>query len=151
MMDRKDNRRKLSGLIVRPRAQLKYALSMTGASVVITIFLVVSVALSFKSLMQRWGDMAEVDPELAVVFNNSLVPGMMELIGAVVLVAVLMVILLIKSSHRFYGPIVPIQRHIESLIKGDYSSRINLRKGDELVEIGESLNKLAETLQTGKR
>jgi HAMP domain-containing protein len=150
-MDRKENRRTLRGLIVRPNEQLKWAVSVTGASVVITGVLLIVVGLSFKSLVDRWKEMGDVDPELAAVLNNSLMPGLLEMIGALVLVAALMVILLIKTSHRYYGPLVPIQRHIENLIKGNYDTRIHLRKGDELTELSASLNKLAETLKAGKK
>jgi len=49
-------------------------------------------------------------------------------------------------SHKIFGPTVPIRRHIHKLLEGDYSSRVHLRDGDELSEIGEELNHLAELL-----
>lgn len=50
-------------------------------------------------------------------------------------------------THRFYGPMVPVLRHIEELRKGNYSSRIRLRQTDELQDLSEKLNALTEELE----
>jgi HAMP domain-containing protein len=54
-------------------------------------------------------------------------------------------------SHRIFGPTVPIRRHIQKLIAGDYSSRIRLRSGDEFKALAAELNTLAEKLEQGGR
>jgi hypothetical protein len=52
-------------------------------------------------------------------------------------------------SHRTFGPIIiPIRRHIENLISGNYTSRVKLRKSDHFQDLAEQLNKLAETLES---
>lgn len=53
----------------------------------------------------------------------------------------------LRLSHQIYGPLIPIQRHIRNLVDGNYSSRIQLRKGDEFQELEGSLNALAEHLE----
>lgn len=53
----------------------------------------------------------------------------------------------ISLGHRFFGPIVPLSSHIDKLISGDYSARVKLRKGDELHELADKLNKLAAILE----
>lgn len=50
-------------------------------------------------------------------------------------------------THRFYGPLVPIHRHIEELKKGNFTSRLKVRKKDELQELCDQLNDLSEELQ----
>ena len=49
-------------------------------------------------------------------------------------------------SHRIFGPVIPMRRHIEKLGAGDFSSRIQLRGTDEFKALAEDLNHLAEVL-----
>lgn len=53
----------------------------------------------------------------------------------------------VRITHRYYGPIVSINRFLEGLIEGDYSRRVSIRKGDELQDLVAKLNIMAETLE----
>ncbi len=150
-MNRKDNRRSILGLVVRPREQLRMAASITGWAVLITFALVISVVISLRGFIERWSDMTGVDAEVASIFRNSLVPALGLVAFTLIALALLVLFLIVKRSHRYYGPLIPIQRHIDNMIKGDFTSRVHLRDGDEMMELRDSLNKLAETLQSGKR
>lgn len=57
----------------------------------------------------------------------------------------------IYITHRVVGPVVAIKRQIENLRQGNYKVRVSLRAGDELKEIAEQLNMLAEELQDKNR
>ncbi len=50
-------------------------------------------------------------------------------------------------THRFVGPQVAIQRHIERLKAGDYAHTCNLRTHDELKGVAGALNELTEALR----
>ena len=52
-----------------------------------------------------------------------------------------------KVTHRYYGPLVAINRFIEHLKAGDYNQRIVIRKNDELQDLVKNLNLLAENLE----
>ncbi len=56
----------------------------------------------------------------------------------------------LRFSHRVFGPLVPLQNMIKNLTEGDYTTRLSLRKDDELQELANSMNKLAETLESKK-
>ncbi len=49
-------------------------------------------------------------------------------------------------SHRIYGPMVAIRKHLSALLSGDYDHRTQLRKNDEFKEVAEDLNRLCEKL-----
>ena len=53
----------------------------------------------------------------------------------------------IKQSHRIIGPMRRIQRTLEAIGKGDFSQQITLRRGDMLVDLAETINRMAENLQ----
>ena len=56
----------------------------------------------------------------------------------------------VAYTHRLIGPLRPFTRHVEALARGDFSSRVQLRKGDldMYVEYAEKLNQLAVNLET---
>ena len=68
------------------------------------------------------------------------------LVGILLLLASGSLFFSILFSHRIFGPMVPILRHIRMLSSGDYSQRIRIRKGDEFGEIVDALNELTEKL-----
>ncbi len=53
----------------------------------------------------------------------------------------------IYSSHRVIGPSVAIKHHIDRLKSGDYSKRLHIRKGDELITVAKLINELTDELR----
>ncbi len=56
-----------------------------------------------------------------------------------------------RLSHKIAGPLIQIQRALDSAIKGNYKFRIRLRSGDLLHEVEEKLNVLMEGLESAPR
>ena len=56
-----------------------------------------------------------------------------------------------RLSHKIAGPLIQIQRALDSAIKGNYKFRIRLRSGDLLHEVEEKLNALLEELESTPR
>ncbi len=50
-------------------------------------------------------------------------------------------------GSRTAGPLVAIQRHVGALTAGNFSSRVHIRRGDDLAELADTLNELAQSLQ----
>ena len=50
-------------------------------------------------------------------------------------------------THRYLGPMVPIQRHVKNLLEGKFEHSIQLRKNDQFKELADDLNRLAARLQ----
>lgn len=50
-------------------------------------------------------------------------------------------------THRYYGPLVSIERFIDDLKEGQYQSRVTIRSKDELQDLAHKLNDLAEVLE----
>jgi signal transduction histidine kinase len=55
-----------------------------------------------------------------------------------------------RLSHRIWGPVIPLRRQINDLKNGNYQARIQLRPGDEFVELAEDLNALAHSLEKSR-
>ena len=50
------------------------------------------------------------------------------------------------TTHRYYGPLVAINRFLDQLSEGNYQARVTIRKGDELQDLVEKLNGFARFL-----
>jgi len=57
----------------------------------------------------------------------------------------------IYASHRIAGPIQRMVNFIDGIAGGDYSKRLYLRKGDELADLAEALNRLVDKLYKEKK
>lgn len=53
----------------------------------------------------------------------------------------------IGLTHRFVGPAFNMRRVLKSMIKGDYSQKVHLRKRDYLKDLAAEVNTLREMLQ----
>jgi nitrate/nitrite-specific signal transduction histidine kinase len=52
-----------------------------------------------------------------------------------------------RSTHKYYGPLVSIDRFVKRVAQGDYTARVVIRRKDELQDLAQSLNNLAEELE----
>jgi hypothetical protein len=121
--------------------------------VVMAVISMVIVILIHRQLLGMLSDMAEaMNENLAFIamFKDIVSSIMFTGIIGISVLSVVCFILWVVYSHRIFGPIVPIRRHIISLKNGDYSVRIKLRTGDEMKDVAEELNQLAEALQVLK-
>lgn len=118
---------------------------------VIVGFLVGSIALSlalvFSAVVAALRDMNALDETLlAAVF------GRVAWVLAIELLA--LVPLLIWAglwiTHKVVGPFGRIKFMLDQMGRGNYTVRLNLRKGDVLVELAQAINQLAESMQRGK-
>ena len=50
-------------------------------------------------------------------------------------------------SNRIAGPIYSIQNYLKDLLRGKYDKRLKLREKDELKDLAESINELAQKLR----
>lgn len=142
-------RRKLSNLVIDRGALLRL-------SIPFFIMALVSIGIVFTI---RWKVLSALqETELQGVENLATMNKLLGLqvsvtnIGTIGLAALALICLMlwIYFSHRIFGPTVPIRRHVQKLSEGDYSSRIHLRSSDELKDLAEDLNHLAEVLAKNK-
>lgn len=80
---------------------------------------------------------------------------LMEIIGSVNVRMLLTVLLMtpvvaiigIYLSHKIAGPIVRMERFLDTIASGDFRSRIVLRQGDELTGLANAMNRLQDSLK----
>ncbi len=52
------------------------------------------------------------------------------------------------NSHKIAGPLFRFEKELNILAEGDYTHRLNLREGDQLIDLATSLNKFIENTTT---
>ena len=127
------------------RIQLHYLLLLM---VSIIVPLVVSVAclyyLIFKIMAEQLGIPEYIALNLFPVIHKI---NMILLIGVPPLFLIL-VMWGIVLSHRFAGPIERLQREVKKITTHrSYSTRIRVRKGDDIKPLADALNELLESVE----
>ena len=69
------------------------------------------------------------------------------LMAEAIFVLPLIVVASIFLTHKVAGPLVRIKRVLSQMGQGNFSQRIQLRKGDELGELAETVNQLAQDME----
>ena len=141
------NRRSLKNILVNPKKQLRFSLILvTGSSLTVVLFLLV-VVFQMKQTLLTLGIIYRFDLEIVTAMQSALTSAVYVSLLLTAMVTFLSVLVGIRLSHRIYGPMVAINRHLSELAGGDYKRRVTLRKDDDFLEIQDSLNALAEALE----
>lgn len=145
-MFKRNSRRKAGSIVVDPLALLRLS---TPFLVLLSsvIGLIFYVALQGNRLLT---DIDGFQPEVIYKLQLYVESMTTTLLWGQLIFGTLCLLLWVIFSHRIFGPVVPIRRQIKNLIDGNYNSKITLRKNDELKQVAEDLNKLAETLKNSR-
>jgi len=142
------NRRKLKNLLLDPYKQVRHALLyfalIAAAALILQTILLQSIQrFVVQTLLQNGVDPAS----MAVAMDGPMRAYLWRSALLFPLLALFCMFFALRMTHRFLGPQVAINRHIDALRDGDYGSRCQLRKDDELQELCDKLNELADALE----
>ena len=143
------NRRRIRNMLLEPGKQYRHALTYfafiaAGALVLQAVLVRTTQRFVLDTLIA-----SGVDPSVLLTsMNGALREYMWRSALMFPLLALLSLFFAVRMTHRFLGPQVAIQRHIAALREGDYDAVCKLRAKDELQDVAESLNELAEALRT---
>ena len=143
-------RRNLRSTVIEPFKQIKFGLYVIGISVA---FVGVCALMFVKAFTEQYehvmGIFNVVDPNLKwelvtndVFYTNAIRMGVIFTVFIGVLLAVVF-----RLTHRYYGPLVSIERFVEQFAAGDYKRRCKIRERDELHGLVEKLNHMAEQIE----
>lgn len=139
--------RTVQGYFIRPKQQAKYAMMFMGGAMLSVVALLGLLVVSFNHAIARYNAKFQGNAEVGLTISDSFTNSFLLIITFAVIAGVLSIYWGIRVSHRIYGPLIPLRRHIDKLIEGDYSARVRLRKSDDMVELCDAMNELAEALE----
>ena len=143
-------RRNLSSLIIEPFKQVKFGLYVIGISVAFVVLCAAMFVAAFTDQYQHVMDIFNVvDPSLKwelvtndIFYANAMRIGLMFMLYITVLFVVVF-----RLTHRYYGPLVSIERFLDQFAAGHYHLRAKIRDKDELHDLVAKLNHVAEELE----
>ncbi len=143
-------KRNLKNTLIEPFKQIKFGLYVLGLS---AAFVGVSAYMFVNAFVEQYqhvmGIFNVVDTKLQwelvtndVFRSNAIRIGVMFTVFMVVMLA-----MLIRLTHRYYGPLVSIERFVDQFSAGDYKLRCRIRDKDELHDLVSKLNAMAEKME----
>lgn len=143
-------KRNIRSTLIEPFSQIKFGLYVIGASIAFVLLVAAMFVYTFYQQYQHLMgifNITDAKDQLQLVTNdifyhNSIKIGLL-LIGYIVG----MFVLVFKLTHRYYGPLVSIERFIEEIARGKYKNRVKIRQNDELQRLATRLNDMANSLE----
>ncbi|MEE9543916.1 MAG: hypothetical protein V3V95_09070 [Thermodesulfobacteriota bacterium] len=129
-------------ILIKPNYQLKIALTLVLSFIVYSIILAFVI---FYPLSQEFYASADIHEQARI--SEQVLGLHTRLWPAIFIVAALMGLQVILTSHRLFGPVYRFEQTVKGYLTGDFSERINLRKHDEFKEMGDLLNELADYIE----
>jgi len=144
------NRRSKMGWLIDPQHQLRFAFYLIGGGITALMLTCLYLLISLENDIQAILTKGQVPMDVSEALLDHVGRAELNVTGISLLLMFGSVFMGVKLSHRIYGPIVQIRKHVQNLINGDFKSRIHLRDRDHFVELQEDLNALAEKLEGGR-
>lgn len=141
--------RTLRSTLIDPFKQLKLGAYLCSLSLLFVVLIAVMVTLAFReqyqNIIQIFQVPASIQDEL---IHNDIFQKNFIRIGSMILIyAVSLIFMTFWLTHKYYGPLVSIERFVEQIRDGQYQQRVRVRHGDELQDLVKGLNEMAEALE----
>ncbi len=150
MAKRPTYKRSIRSFLLEPFKQVRIGLYLVALTLGFTVLLI----LLFFDVMYRQHlrtmemlGMSDGSSFWDLLDNPIVLTGLMQIGFALVVFILITVVTSIVLTHRVYGPLVSIRRLVRSLAQGDFSARVRIRKRDDLHDLADELNELAESLE----
>jgi nitrogen fixation/metabolism regulation signal transduction histidine kinase len=139
-------RRTFTAYFVEPFKQIRFGLHVVAVCLSFVVLLGWLYARAFSQQYQQVIDIFAVVDTAELVSNDIFIRNAI-IIGATLLALVLSTIfVVVRRTHKMYGPMVSIHRFVAEMRRGNYAVRIAIRESDDFQLLVEELNQLAETL-----
>ena len=143
-------RRNLKTMLIDPFKQIKFGLYVFGISVAFVGICAYMFVTAFTEQYQHvMGIFNVVDPNLKweLVTNDVFMTNAIRIGGLFVLFIATLFFVVFRLTHRYYGPLVSIERFIDQFGNGEYHKRCKIREKDELHGLVGKLNAMADLIE----
>ncbi len=136
--------------LIEPFSQIKFGLYVIGASVAFVIcvaaMFIYAFAKQYEHLMTLF-NVTDVKDQMELVTNDIFYQNAIKIALLLIGYVLGMFILVFKLTHRYYGPLVSIERFVDEMTQGRYGQRVKIRQSDELQRLTTKLNEMAAELE----
>jgi signal transduction histidine kinase len=150
MNDGKKQRR-MRHLLLNRRFQLKYTAMIVGIASLVSIVLGVYLMEMIRENSRMLKLEAEFDEVLQAQLSDADARVAAVLIGSFLFFNIVLGVLAVFITHRMAGPIFVMQRYVRELGQGKLPKVRKLRKGDEFVELVDTMSETVKMLEANTR
>jgi hypothetical protein len=142
--------RSLRSLVIEPFQQVKLGVYVVAVSLV---FMALAGYVFHRSFNEQYQNVMKIfsvtDPDMQwQVLNNDIYKSNLKiLIGLLLGFISSMLFVVFRMTHKYYGPLVSVERFSDMISQGKYFERVQVRKGDELGRLAGKLNAMAAELE----
>jgi signal transduction histidine kinase len=142
--------RSLRSVIIEPFQQIKLGVYVI---IVCLIFMALAGYIFHRSFNEQYQNVLKIfsvtDPDLQwQVLNNDIYKSNLKILVSLLLGFITTILIVVfRMTHKYYGPLVSIERFSDLISSGKYFERVQVRKGDELGRLAEKLNAMAAELE----
>jgi HAMP domain-containing protein len=144
------SKRAASSTLIEPFSQIKFGVYVIGASIVFVILVAALFLTAFYEQYQHLMgifNITDFKDQMELVTNSIFYHNAIK-IGALLLGYIVgMFVLVFKLTHRYYGPLVSIERFVDEIGQGKYGHKVKIRQKDELQRLADKLNQMSAALQ----
>lgn len=143
-------RRNLRSLVIEPFKQIKLGLYVMAIALA---FVGLSALMFITAFTEQYQHVMRifnvVDPNLKweLVTNDVFYTNAVRIGGLFAAFIATLFYVVFRITHRYYGPLVSIERFVEDFTRGDYHLRCKIREKDELHSLVNKLNEMAEAIE----
>ncbi len=142
--------RSLRSLVIEPFQQVKLGVYVVAVSL---IFMALAGYVFHRSFDEQYQNVMKIfavtDPDMQwQVLNNDIYKSNLKILIALLLGFISsMLFVVFRMTHKYYGPLVSVERFSDLISQGKYFERVQVRKGDELGRLAAKLNAMAAELE----
>lgn len=140
------SQRKFSNFLLQPLLQVRLGLYAIVLSIVFGLGVFTIIYVNFYKFYDLVLELTDLREEVTEILKGQIQDMVIWLLLALFAYFIVTVGISIFFTHRLIGPTYAFRRHIKELSRGNYKSRVTLRKGDAFTEVADDLNELAQKL-----
>ena len=139
-------RSRIRSYLIEPFKQIRFGLHVVGVCFTFLVVLGWMYANAFYEQYEQVFELFQVAEKQDLVNNSVFIKNGTIIGSTLTMFALAIMFVVIRRTHKMYGPMVSIMRFVGELSKGHFAVRINVREKDDFQQLVGSLNNLAEYL-----
>jgi signal transduction histidine kinase len=140
-------RRTFRAYLVEPFKQIRFGLHVVSVSLLFAGIFAFLFLEAYKEQYEQVFALFQVAEQTEVLQNDIFLRNRAKIIFAILAFVAIMLFVVVRRTHRMYGPMISMMRFVSELKRGNYAVRINVRQKDDFQSFVAELNALASELQ----
>ena len=127
-------------IFIKKSLQLRYMLMIIFSVLIGLGIMAFELTVTLDEIFDRY-------PVLVQPLYDNLLPIMTSFAYKLSLYVLCVVVISAVVSHKMAGPVYRFEQVCKSIAKGDYSQRVHLRKGDQLMDLQDAFNQMMDKIE----